>query len=180
MNGFSRFPTFSCALALLFVLPASAQDARKLEEAKAFKQKKIAFFFNKTAARTDLDAATKAKIMELQKGALLGGEYGCIHQSLLLSNADYKRADALLLGERYAAAADLFQRVAASDEYYLRAGLPFPGAESYDDVDLHEDGIGMATTFGREFRGEIDDATSTASGLSEQVSAGRTTCSGGM
>ena len=55
--------------------------------------------------------------------------------------------------------------VFAADEYYLRAGLPFPGHEAYDDVDLHEDGIGMATTFGREFRGETDEATSTASGF---------------
>jgi len=55
--------------------------------------------------------------------------------------------------------------VFAADEYYLLAGLPFPGAEAYDDVDLHEDGIGMATTFGREFRGETDEATSTASGF---------------
>jgi len=55
--------------------------------------------------------------------------------------------------------------VFAADEYYLRAELPFPGADAYDDVDLHEDGIGMATTFGREFRGETDEATSTASGF---------------
>jgi putative radical SAM enzyme (TIGR03279 family) len=55
--------------------------------------------------------------------------------------------------------------VFAADEYYLRAELPFPGADSYDDVDLHEDGIGMAVTFAREFRGEVDDATNTASGF---------------
>lgn len=55
--------------------------------------------------------------------------------------------------------------VFAADEYYLRAGLPFPDADSYDDVDLHEDGIGMAVTFGREFRGETAEATSTASGF---------------
>ena len=55
--------------------------------------------------------------------------------------------------------------VFAADEYYLRADLPFPSADSYDDVDLHEDGIGMAVTFGREFRGETDEATSTASGF---------------
>jgi len=55
--------------------------------------------------------------------------------------------------------------VFAADEYYLRADLPFPDAESYEDVDMHEDGIGMATTFGREFRGEVEDATNTASGF---------------
>jgi len=55
--------------------------------------------------------------------------------------------------------------VFAGDEYYLRAGLPFPNVDTYEDVDLHEDGIGMATTFAREFRGEIDEATNTASGF---------------
>ncbi len=55
--------------------------------------------------------------------------------------------------------------VFAGDEYYLRAELPFPDYTTYVDVDLHEDGIGMATTFGREFRGETDEATSTASGF---------------
>jgi putative radical SAM enzyme (TIGR03279 family) len=55
--------------------------------------------------------------------------------------------------------------VFAGDEYYLRASLPFPDAEAYAQVDLHEDGIGMATTFGREFRGETDEAVNTASGF---------------
>ncbi len=55
--------------------------------------------------------------------------------------------------------------VFAADEYYLRAELPFPGFDSYEDVDMHEDGIGMATTFAREFRGEAEEATNTASGF---------------
>jgi len=55
--------------------------------------------------------------------------------------------------------------VYAGDEYYLRAERPFPDAAMYEGVELHEDGIGMATTFGREFRGETDSATATASGF---------------
>ncbi len=41
--------------------------------------------------------------------------------------------------------------VFASDEYYLRAGRPFPAAETYGDFAMHEDGIGMARTLEREF-----------------------------
>jgi len=55
--------------------------------------------------------------------------------------------------------------VYAADEYYLRAGRPFPDHHTYEGVDMHEDGIGMAATFGREFRGETDQAVSTASGF---------------
>lgn len=55
--------------------------------------------------------------------------------------------------------------VYAADEYYLLAGLPFPDHGTYEGVDMHEDGIGMAATFGREFRGETDHATGTASGF---------------
>jgi putative radical SAM enzyme (TIGR03279 family) len=40
--------------------------------------------------------------------------------------------------------------VFASDEYYLLAGRPFPGAEQYDDFAQHENGIGMAASFAAE------------------------------
>ena len=55
--------------------------------------------------------------------------------------------------------------VFAADEYYLRADLPFPETATYEGFDLHEDGIGMAATFAREFRGEVDEATGVASGF---------------
>jgi len=55
--------------------------------------------------------------------------------------------------------------VFAGDEYYLRAGLPFPAASTYEGFDLHEDGVGMAQTFAREFAGEVDTATGVASGF---------------
>jgi len=61
----------------------------------------------------------------------------------------------------------------AADEYYLLAERSFPGSSSYDGADLHEDGIGMAATFAEEFRGEVDQATSTASGFFAWVEGAR-------
>ncbi len=46
--------------------------------------------------------------------------------------------------------------VYAADEYYLLADRPFPAGESYEGFALHEDGIGMARSFEREFAGEVD------------------------
>jgi putative radical SAM enzyme (TIGR03279 family) len=45
--------------------------------------------------------------------------------------------------------------VYAADEYYLLAGRPFPDPEVYEGFPLHEDGIGMARSFEREFAGEV-------------------------
>lgn len=55
--------------------------------------------------------------------------------------------------------------VFAADEYYLLAGRPFPPVEAYEDFAMHEDGIGMARTFEREFNGEVDDPTGVATGF---------------
>ena len=63
--------------------------------------------------------------------------------------------------------------VYAADEYYLLAEQPFPGSVAYEGADMHEDGIGMATTFAAEFRGEVDTATSTASGFFAWVEGAR-------
>lgn len=41
--------------------------------------------------------------------------------------------------------------VHASDEYHLLAGRPFPPAEAYVDLDMTEDGVGMARAFESEF-----------------------------
>ena len=43
--------------------------------------------------------------------------------------------------------------VYAADEYYLLSGRPFPPAESYEGVEMTEDGIGMARAFEQEFAG---------------------------
>src|SRR5688572_18435830 len=49
--------------------------------------------------------------------------------------------------------------VFAADEYYLMTEREFPSAESYEGFTMHEDGIGMARTFEREFHGVVSTAT---------------------
>ena len=55
--------------------------------------------------------------------------------------------------------------VYAADEYYLMAGLPFPEAGAYDGFGMHEDGIGMARTFEREWHGLAEVPTGPQSGF---------------
>ncbi len=55
--------------------------------------------------------------------------------------------------------------VFAADEYYLMAGLPFPGADAYEGFGMHEDGIGMAATFALEWHGETTAPTGPQSGF---------------
>jgi NifB/MoaA-like Fe-S oxidoreductase len=55
--------------------------------------------------------------------------------------------------------------VFAADEYYLLAGVPFPPADAYEGFAMHEDGIGMARTFEREFTGEATTATGPQAGF---------------
>lgn len=55
--------------------------------------------------------------------------------------------------------------VFAADEYYLMTDRAFPPAEHYGDFHMHEDGIGMARTFEREFNGQADHATGVRSGF---------------
>jgi len=127
-------------VALCFATVAVAEGERNLELAKKLKERKVQRFFSKTEKRQDLDAALKASIAKLQPGAILGGEYGCIHQALLQMEPDYKKADALLLGERFAAAADLYKRLATSDDQYLKAyatfryGLAAMNRERFEDA----------------------------------------------
>ncbi len=53
----------------------------------------------------------------------------------------------------------------AADEYYLLADRPFPDGSVYGDFDMHEDGIGMARAFEREFTGQSTDAVGVQSGF---------------
>ena len=55
--------------------------------------------------------------------------------------------------------------VFAADEYYLMTGREFPSAETYEGFPMHEDGIGMARTFEREFHGITEEATGVRSGF---------------
>ena len=55
--------------------------------------------------------------------------------------------------------------VFAADEYYLMTGRPFPAADAYEGFGMHEDGIGMARTFQREFNGLVEVPTGPQNGF---------------
>jgi NifB/MoaA-like Fe-S oxidoreductase len=55
--------------------------------------------------------------------------------------------------------------VFAADEYYLMTRRAFPPAEAYEGFPMHEDGIGMARTFEREFDGGAERPTGVRSGF---------------
>ncbi len=55
--------------------------------------------------------------------------------------------------------------VFAADEYYLMTDRAFPSTEAYEGFPMHEDGIGMARTFEREFHGQTDTVTGVRSGF---------------
>ena len=55
--------------------------------------------------------------------------------------------------------------VHAADEYYLIADRPFPDHGVYEEFPMHEDGIGMARTFEREFLGLTDEPPGVATGF---------------
>jgi putative radical SAM enzyme (TIGR03279 family) len=55
--------------------------------------------------------------------------------------------------------------VQASDEYYLLAERPFPEDEAYEGFAMHEDGVGMARTFEREFAGLATSTTGPQAGF---------------
>ncbi len=57
------------------------------------------------------------------------------------------------------------RKVFAADEYYLRAGRPFPALSDYEGCPMHEDGIGMARTFEAEFWGRSASTTSPRRGF---------------
>jgi NifB/MoaA-like Fe-S oxidoreductase len=59
--------------------------------------------------------------------------------------------------------------VYAADEYYLLAGRPFPAGESYEGFPLHEDGIGMARSFEREFAGEVETPIGPRAGFFQSI-----------
>jgi tetratricopeptide (TPR) repeat protein len=104
------------------------------------RQKKIERFFSRIDADQTLPAALKADVLKLREAGRLGGEFDCIHQSLLLMSPAYQRADALLQNERYGAAAEAFGALRQSEDEYLRAYATFRYAvaqmnrERYDEA----------------------------------------------
>jgi putative radical SAM enzyme (TIGR03279 family) len=63
--------------------------------------------------------------------------------------------------------------VHAADEYYVMAGREFPSVDRYEGFPMHEDGVGMARTFEREFHGRVSDVTGTRSGFFAAVDTPR-------
>jgi len=106
-----------CALA--------AAEGPKAELVKKMQERKIERFFAHVEADRHLDPVARAKILKLREGALLGGEFCCMHQALLEMHPDYRRGDAMLLDERYAAAAEVFTALAQRDDEYLKAYATF-------------------------------------------------------
>lgn len=131
--------TLICTLCLLPAL-LHAQDVPGVELAKKLQERKIARFFDRIANDEKVPVPLKAQVAKLRETGLLGGEFGCIHQALLLLYPDYKRADELLVSERLAAAAERFDALRESDDEYLRAyatfrfGVSQMNRERYDEA----------------------------------------------
>ena len=129
-------PLFLLAFLAAF---AAADGSKNAELAKKLKQRKIDRFFESIEA-SKLDEAAKKKVLLLKDGAVLGGEFGCIHQALLALHPNYKRADSLLLEDRFAAASDAFQLLTKSEDKYLKAyatfrfGLTEMNRERYEEA----------------------------------------------
>ena len=104
------------------------------------KEKKIARFFSRVEANSTIDGKLKADVLKMREGALLGGEYDCIHQALLLLYPDYQRADALFQSDRLGAAVERFEALRASEDEYLRGystfryGLAQMNRERYEEA----------------------------------------------
>ncbi len=57
----------------------------------------------------------------------------------------------------------------ASDEWYLKAGLPLPSEEKYEGYPQIENGVGMLTSFEREFVFALDGITEEERGVRRRV-----------
>lgn len=120
---------------------AAADGSRNAELAKRLKQHKIdKFFAHVESGSSEIDAEARTRILLLREGAILGGEFGCIHQALLALSPEYKRADTLLADERYAAAGDAFAALRGHADRYLagyatfRFGLTEMHRERYEEA----------------------------------------------
>ncbi len=127
-------------LLLLATARAEGPAAAGSDLVEKLRQKKLSRFFSRVEADATLPAATKADVLKLREAGLLGGEYDCIHQALLLTNPDYQRADALLQSERYGAAVERFEALQRSEDEYVRGyatfryGLAQMNRERYEEA----------------------------------------------
>ena len=133
-------------LIVVFLASSVGLAQGNTELADKLKQRKIDRFFLKIS-ESDLDAESKKKVQLLKDGAVLGGEFGCIHQALLGLYPDYKRADTQLLDDRFAAAADAFTLLMKSKDEYVRAysafrfGLAEMNRERYEEAAIVFQGV---------------------------------------
>jgi len=135
-------------LALLAaVLSAEAPNA---ELARKLLQHKIDRFFKAIEGR-DIDAEAKKKILLLRQGAILGGEFGCIHQALLALHPAYTHADNLLQDERYAAAGDAFAKLRKSQDKYLAGYATYRFGLCEMNRERYEEAAGVFTTVLNEY-----------------------------
>lgn len=63
--------------------------------------------------------------------------------------------------------------VFAADEYFLLADKDFPALADYGECDMHEDGIGMASTFKEEFLDLLPSVTAPQRGFFAAVDVGQ-------
>ncbi|HEX5137336.1 MAG TPA: hypothetical protein VFY93_10205 [Planctomycetota bacterium] len=112
-------PLLLLAAAVRAEAPASTELVEKL------RQKKISRFFSRIEADATIPEALRKDVLKLREAGLLGGEFDCIHQALLLMNPDYQRADALFQSERYGAAAERLDPLRRSPDEYVRAYATF-------------------------------------------------------
>jgi tetratricopeptide (TPR) repeat protein len=138
----------------LLLLPALAwaQSTASPELVEKLKERKIARFFARIEADQVLPAALKAELLKTRQGALLGGEYDCIHQALLRLDSDYQRADALLQNERFGPAAERFEALRTSADEYVRAYATFRYGLSQMNRERYDDAAAAFTAVLNEFR----------------------------
>jgi tetratricopeptide (TPR) repeat protein len=138
---------------LLLLAPARAEGpAAASELVERLRQKKIARFFSRVEADASLPAALRADVLKLREAGLLGGEFDCIHQALLLMNPDYQRADALFQSERYGAAVERFEALRKSADEYVRGYSTFRYALAQMNRERYEEAGQAFTQVLNEFR----------------------------
>jgi tetratricopeptide (TPR) repeat protein len=137
----------------LFLLATARADAPVATElVEKLRQKKIERFFSRIDADAALPEALKKDVLKLREAGLLGGEFDCIHQALLLMNPDYQRADALFQSERYGAAVERFEALRQSADEYVRGYSTFRYALAQMNRERYEEAGQAFTQVLNEFR----------------------------
>jgi tetratricopeptide (TPR) repeat protein len=116
------------------------------------KEKKIARFFSRVETDPTIGEQVKADVLKLREAALLGGEYDCIHQALLILNPDYQRADALLQSDRLGAAVERFEALRSSPDEYVRGYSTFRYGVAQMNRERYEEAAQAFTSVLNDYR----------------------------